>query len=62
MSQTTTLSSKNIVVTGAAQGVGLGGLVPERRRDISKMGLKAMLAGSLSNMMSARTAGVLLFW
>ena len=41
---------------------GLGGLVPERRRDISKLGLKAVLAGSLSNMMSASIAGVLLFW
>jgi len=41
---------------------GLGGLVPERRRDISKLGLKAVLAGSLSNMMSACIAGVLLFW
>lgn len=41
---------------------GLGGLVPERRKDISKLGLKAVLAGSLSNMMSASIAGVLLFW
>lgn len=41
---------------------GLGGLVPERRSDISKLGLKAVLAGSLSNMMSACIAGVLLFW
>ena len=41
---------------------GLGGLVPERRSDISKLGLKAVLAGSLSNMMSASIAGVLLFW
>ena len=41
---------------------GLGGLVPERRHDISKLGLKAVLAGSLSNMMSASIAGVLLFW
>ena len=41
---------------------GLGGLVPERRRDISELGLKAVLAGSLSNMMSASIAGVLLFW
>lgn len=41
---------------------GLGGLVPERRRDISKLGFKAVLAGSLSNMMSASIAGVLLFW
>ena len=41
---------------------GLGGLVPERRRDISTLGLKAVLAGSLSNLMSASIAGVLLFW
>ncbi|MFK8050702.1 MAG: NupC/NupG family nucleoside CNT transporter [Halioglobus sp.] len=41
---------------------GLGGLVPERRRDISQLGFKAVLAGSLSNMMSACIAGVLLFW
>lgn len=41
---------------------GLGGLVPERRQDISKLGLKAVLAGSLSNMMSASIAGILLFW
>ena len=41
---------------------GLGGLVPERRRDISQLGFKAVLAGSLSNMMSASIAGVLLFW
>jgi CNT family concentrative nucleoside transporter len=41
---------------------GLGGLVPERRSEISKLGLKAVLAGSLSNMMSACIAGVLLFW
>lgn len=41
---------------------GLGGLVPQRRREISQLGFKAVLAGSLSNMMSASIAGVLLFW
>ncbi len=40
---------------------GLGGLVPERRRDISRLGLKAVLAGSLSNLMSAAIASILLF-
>lgn len=40
---------------------GLGSLVPERRRDISTLGLKAVLAGSLSNLMSAAIAGLLLF-
>jgi concentrative nucleoside transporter, CNT family len=40
---------------------GLASLVPKRRADISKLGLKAVLAGSLSNMMSAAIASVLLF-
>ena len=36
---------------------GLGSLVPERRHEITKMGFKAILAGSLSNLMSAALAG-----
>ncbi|PHS29202.1 MAG: NupC/NupG family nucleoside CNT transporter [Robiginitomaculum sp.] len=38
---------------------GLGGLAPERRADISRMGLKAIAAGSLSNLMSAALASML---
>ncbi len=38
---------------------GLGGLAPERRGDISRMGLKAIAAGSLSNLMSAALASML---
>jgi concentrative nucleoside transporter, CNT family len=38
---------------------GLGGLAPERRGDISRMGLKAIAAGSLSNLMSAALASIL---
>ena len=37
---------------------GLGSIVPERRQDIARMGLKAVLAGTLSNLMSATLAGL----
>jgi concentrative nucleoside transporter, CNT family len=37
---------------------GLGTLVPERRPDIARMGLRAVVAGSLSNLMSATLAGL----
>jgi len=37
---------------------GLGSLVPERRSDIARLGLRAVLAGSLSNLMSATLAGL----
>ena len=39
---------------------GLGSLVPERKEMIAKFGLKAVAAGSLSNLMSAALAGLLL--
>jgi CNT family concentrative nucleoside transporter len=39
---------------------GLGSLVPEKRDLIARFGLKAVLAGSLSNLMSAALAGLLL--
>jgi CNT family concentrative nucleoside transporter len=39
---------------------GLGSLVPEKRELIARFGLKAVLAGSLSNLMSAALAGLLL--
>ena len=39
---------------------GLGVLVPEKRDLIAKFGLKAVAAGSLSNLMSATLAGLLL--
>jgi CNT family concentrative nucleoside transporter len=37
---------------------GLGTLAPERRSDIARMGLKAVFAGTLSNLMSAVLAGL----
>lgn len=39
---------------------GLGSLVPEKKELIARFGLKAVAAGSLSNLMSAAMAGILL--
>jgi len=38
---------------------GLGALIPDRMNDIAKMGLWAVLAASLANLMSAALAGIL---
>jgi len=37
---------------------GIGGLVPERRSEIASLGLKALAAGVLSNLMAATIAGL----
>ncbi len=37
---------------------GLGIMAPSRRKDVARLGLKAVLAGSLSNLMSAVIAGL----
>ncbi|MCL7791001.1 NupC/NupG family nucleoside CNT transporter [Pasteurella multocida] len=37
---------------------GLGGMAPNRRGDIARLGIKAVIAGSLSNLMSATIAGL----
>jgi CNT family concentrative nucleoside transporter len=39
---------------------GIGALVPERRHDLAKLGLRAMLAGTLANFVSACIAAMLL--
>ena len=39
---------------------GLGGMAPTRRRDIARLGLKAVFAASLANFMSAAIAGLFL--
>ncbi|MGA2078998.1 MAG: nucleoside transporter C-terminal domain-containing protein [Holophaga sp.] len=43
----------------AIQVGGIGALVPERRGDLARLGVKAMLAGTLANAMSACIAGIL---
>lgn len=39
---------------------GLGSLVPNRRREIAQLGLRAVLAGTLANLSSAAIAGILI--
>ncbi len=39
---------------------GLSSLAPTRRHDLAKLGFKAMIAGTLANLMSASIAGILL--
>jgi CNT family concentrative nucleoside transporter len=38
---------------------GIGALAPERRNDLAKFGVRAMLAGTLANLMSASIVGIL---
>ncbi len=44
----------------AIQIGGIGGLAPSRRHDLSRLGLRAMVAGSLAAFMTATIAGMLL--
>jgi concentrative nucleoside transporter, CNT family len=39
---------------------GIGALVPERKHDLARLGLRAMLAGTLANFLSATIAGILI--
>ena len=43
----------------AIQIGGIGGLAPERRHDLAKFGLRAVLGGSIATFMTATIAGVL---
>ena len=44
----------------AIQIGGIGGLAPDRRGDLARFGLRAVLGGSLATLMTATIAGVLL--
>jgi CNT family concentrative nucleoside transporter len=44
----------------AMQVGGIGALVPERRGDLAKLGIKAMICGSLASFLSATLAGILM--
>ncbi len=39
---------------------GIGALIPERRNDLARLGLRAMLAGTMANLMSASIVGMLI--
>jgi CNT family concentrative nucleoside transporter len=49
----------NISSVGIQIG-GIGALVPERKHDLARLGFRAMLAGTMANLMSATIAGLLL--
>jgi CNT family concentrative nucleoside transporter len=38
---------------------GIGALAPERRGDLARLGIRAMLAGTMANLMSASIVGLL---
>lgn len=44
----------------AIQIGGIGALVPERRKDLAKLGLKAMIGGTIASFMTANIAGMLI--
>ena len=44
----------------AIQIGGIGGIAPSRRKDLSRLGLRAMIAGSIAAFMTATVAGMLL--
>ncbi|HWR52479.1 MAG TPA: nucleoside transporter C-terminal domain-containing protein [Bryobacteraceae bacterium] len=44
----------------AIQIGGIGSLAPERKSDLARLGLRAVAAGTMANMMSAAIAGILL--
>ncbi|HKT58913.1 MAG TPA: NupC/NupG family nucleoside CNT transporter [Gemmatimonadales bacterium] len=39
---------------------GIGALVPDRKHDLARLGIRAMIAGTLANFLSATIAGILL--
>ena len=39
---------------------GIGGMAPERRTDVARFGLRAMLGGALASWLTAALAGILL--
>ena len=46
----------------AIQIGGIGGLAPERRGDLARFGLRAVLGGSIATFMTATIAGVLTYF
>jgi CNT family concentrative nucleoside transporter len=44
----------------AIQIGGIGGMAPDRRSDLSRLGLRAMVGGTLATFMCASVAGMLL--
>jgi len=49
----------NFASIGIQMG-GIGGIAPERRKDLAKLGLKAMFAGAFASWLTATIAGILI--
>jgi CNT family concentrative nucleoside transporter len=72
MIQNKTISPKTITILSfalcgfanfssiAMQVGGIGELAPERRTDLAKLGMKAMICGTMASYLSATIAGILL--
>ena len=54
------LEALGLSVSGVLAFGGIGGMAPNRRSDIAKMGIKAMIAGSIAAFMTATIAGALI--
>ncbi|MGH9859207.1 MAG: nucleoside transporter C-terminal domain-containing protein, partial [Candidatus Acidiferrales bacterium] len=39
---------------------GIGALAPNKKEELARLGLRAMLAGTMANLMAAAIAGILL--
>ena len=39
---------------------GIGALAPNRKADLARLGIRAMLAGTMANLMSASIVGIML--
>ena len=44
----------------AVQLGGIGGIAPDRRSDLAKLGLRAVIGGTLAAFMTATVAGIML--
>ena len=49
-----------IILLGSILIGGIGGMAPSRKPDIARLGWKAIIAGTLANLLSATIAGFLL--
>jgi len=67
-----TLDPKTLIITSfalcgfanfssiAIQVGGIGELVPERRKDLARLGFRALICGTLASYLSATLAGILI--
>jgi CNT family concentrative nucleoside transporter len=39
---------------------GIGGIAPDRRHDLARLGLRSLLGGTMATLMTASIAGILL--